>query len=199
MSKRRYEKHKGDGSNKFYSNKVNSHLWCGSNNERNRLLMLEFDDNVISYSTQPEVFSVFGIDYYPDILVHTKRNGDYYEEVKGDNFLKVEGFYERFELQKRCIKALSGLSLNLVTESEIQEAPLCTLNRLNKYQRQDINKHIDIKKLPSKPVLFSQLQNIIFSNFNANIGDVWTLLAHSVFTFDFQSELTPNSLVWRVR
>ncbi|PKG85747.1 hypothetical protein CXF85_02860 [Colwellia sp. 75C3] len=161
--------------------------------------MLEFDENVISYSTQPETFDVYGIEYSPDILVHTKRDGDYYEEVKGDYYLKKDGFEERFELQQKCVKALSRLPLRLVTESKIKKAPLRTLNRLNKYQRQDINKDIDIKKLPTKPILFSQLQDIIFSKFNADIGDVWTLFSHSIFTFDFKAELTPDTLVWRAR
>ena len=199
MSKRRSEKHRGKGSNKFYSNKVNSHLWYESNNERNRFLMLEFDENVISYSTQPEVFNVFGIEYYPDILVHTKRNGDYYEEVKGDYFLKKDGFKERFKLQQKCVKALSRLPLFLVKESKIQKAPLNTLNRLNKYKRQGINKDIDLNKLPRKPLLFSQLQDIVCSKFSANIADVWTLFSHCVFTFDLKNELTPDTIVWRAR
>ncbi len=199
MSKRRNEKHRGNGSNKFYGHKPNSHLWYESNNERNRLLMLEFDENVISYSTQPEAFDVFGIEYYPDILVHTKRGGDYYEEVKGDFYVEKEEFAERFELQKKCVKALSRLPLILVTESEIQKAPLKTLNRLNKYKRQQVNNDIDLKELPRKPILFSQLQDIVCSKFNANIGDVWTLLSHSIFTFDLNTELTPETLVWRAR
>jgi hypothetical protein len=199
MSKRRYDNHRGNGSNKFYGHKINSHVWYESNNERNRFLMLEFDENVISYSTQPETFDVYGIEYSPDILVHTKRNGDYYEEVKGDYYLKKDDFEERFKLQKKCVKALSRLPLHLVTESEIKKAPLRTLNRLNKYQRQDINKGIEIKELPTKPILFSQLQDIVCSKFNANIGDVWTLFSHSVFTFDLKNELTPNTLVWRAR
>ena len=199
MTKRRYEKHRGNGSNKFYGHKIKSHVWCESNNERNRLLMLEFDENVISYSTQTETFDVYGIEYSPDILVHTKRNGDYYEEVKGDYYLEKHGFEERFKLQVKCVKALSGLPLHLVKESEIEKTPLRTLNRLNKYLRQDINKDIEIKELPTKPILFSQLQDIIFSKFNADIGDVWTLFSHSVFTFDLKNELTPDTLVWRAR
>lgn len=197
MSKRKYNLHKSNGSHKFYSNKNGCHIWHESNNERNRLLMLEFDENVISYSTQTETFDYMGIKYTPDILVHTKRSGDYYEEPKGEYFLKQEGFYDRFELNKKCVKSLSGLELHLIKESVINKAPLLTLNKLNKYKKQEVNDCIDLEALPTSPLLFSQLQALICTNFDANIGDVLSLFSHFVYKFDLKTELTPDSLVWK--
>lgn len=72
----------------FYSLKNQCHCWCESMLERDALLLMEFDDDIVAYKTQPISIQYKDLQgnvrrYTPDYLFKRKSDGAFgFREVK---------------------------------------------------------------------------------------------------------------------
>lgn len=103
--------------------KNDSTRFCDSELEVARLLLLEFEDDVIAYNTQPASFTylVNGKNrrYTPDLIISHKHKGVYFEEIKPKDKLGSQKNIEKFDILSKAFAAISDNGLKLVTEEQI--------------------------------------------------------------------------------
>ncbi|KVX03041.1 TnsA endonuclease N-terminal domain-containing protein [Shewanella frigidimarina] len=182
----------------FVSIKNNATRFCDSELEVARLLQLEFDDDIISYNTQPSSFfyTAYGKQnrYSPDTIIQHRVKGVYFEEVKPSSELNKEINIEKFKLLSPFFTDICGNELSLVSEKEIFNGDnIANLKRLYRYLSLELSENCDslLSTLPVKTT-FSALIDFCENN-ECDINDPLILLAKKHYSFDITVLLSPTT------
>lgn len=105
--------------------------------ERDQIVLLEIDPEVLAYAEQPTPF-FYEIDgkqhkYTPDFLVHSRR-GSFVVEVKAAKFAERPDWREHLEFLQELVEE-NGLRYVVATEQSIRREPrLRNANRILRYR-----------------------------------------------------------------
>jgi hypothetical protein len=182
----------------FVSIKNNATRFCDSELEVARLLLLEFDDDIISYNTQPSSFfyTAYGKQkrYSPDSIIQHRLKGVYFEEVKPRNKLDKEVNIEKFKLLSQFFMNICNNELSLVSEKEIFDGDnIANLKKLYRYLSLELSENCDLllSTLPAKTT-YSALIDLCEKN-GCDINDPMILLAKKHYSFDITVLLSPTT------
>ncbi|WP_371375257.1 hypothetical protein [Thalassotalea aquiviva] len=192
-----HRKHKSKHQINFYSRKNGCHVWCESNLERNFALSLEFDGNVICYTTQPGTINVHGRSYTPDFLVMYKSKPAEFIEVK--MFSVIDGddeFTRKFQLNHSAIKQALRLNLVLKTDIDLRKVNLSTLDKLYRFLDVDI-RHIYIDEDFPEYTSIAKLAMYLEKNAMGSIHEAWAMVAQKVYAPVEYSNLSYESEIVR--
>lgn len=194
--KKKFNKHRSKHTINFYSAKNGCHIWCESFLERNYALMLEYDESVRQYASQPESFSVFGRRYSPDFLVEYVSGYAEYVEVKHTRYMDDE-FFDRQQLRKQVIHQVTQLELLLVSELDIDPVEIENYDLLMGYKALDVS-HIlsEITKI-SKKVKLSRLETLVSSLSGGSQALAWALVSQQYFYFDTSKPFNAETTLMR--
>ncbi|WP_461536023.1 TnsA endonuclease N-terminal domain-containing protein [Spongorhabdus nitratireducens] len=122
----------------FHSIKSDNYFRVESGNEFGACYHLEFRDSIISFEAQPQGYNYIEFRrngfYTSDFDLEHHDTGKELLEIKSDEESESQVFKEVFKCQKEGAVA-QGLSLALMTESEIKKEPLLrNLKLLYKYR-----------------------------------------------------------------
>lgn len=158
-------------------------MWCESFLEMRYALLLEYDEFVKGYATQPEYFDVYGRRYTPDFLVDYKSGYSDYIEVKHTTFMDDE-FFRKHELRKEVIYARTKLNLILVSELDIKPTVTANYELLKSFRQLEVDSLIpEIQRLP-KTLPFSRLEKFVSKIAGFTRAHAWALVAHQYFHFN---------------
>ena len=194
--KKKFNKHRSKHTINFYSTKNDCHIWCESFLERNYALMLEFDESVKEYASQPESFNVFGRRYTPDFLVEYKSGYAEYVEIKHTHYMDDE-FFERHHLRKKVVHKLTGLELVLMSELDIDSVAVGNYDLLLGYKGLDVNHLVPkIGKL-SKKLKLSRLEKLVSNLSGGSRAHAWALVSQQHFYFDTSKPFNTETTLMR--
>ncbi len=127
---------------RFFSYKNNQLLDFESQLEKKCYLMLEFNDEVISYEPQPLKID----NYIPDILAHRKNNFPLLIEVKYSNeaFNPDEKLQKKFNTLEKYAQE-NNLEFKIFTEKEIKEPYFSNISLIYNYANINITDEIKNK------------------------------------------------------
>ncbi len=186
----------------FYSLKNQSYCWCESMLERDALLVMEFDDDIERYKTQPisiQYKNAFGkvCRYTPDSLFKRKSSGEFvFREVKMSNRVNEE-LKAKFALINRQIMKSYDSRLEIITDSEIRVGNrIDNLKVLYSYRRVDINQSdaMEIMKALPQEHCYSELIDCA-KRLGAPDVTPLALLAHGYLYFDTTSPLVGSTRI----
>lgn len=194
--KKKYNKHRSKHTIYFFSYKNNCHIWCESFLELYYALMLEFDESVRHYASQPEFFNVYGRRYTPDFLVLYTSGYAEYIEVKHTVFIKDE-FLKKHEMRKELINSLTKLKLTLISELDIDAIATENYELLKGFRQLDVSHLLPkIKTLPRKLSLV-RLEKFISKIEGSTRAHAWALVAHQHFYFDVSEPFGADTILMR--
>jgi hypothetical protein len=184
----------------FHSIKNDSTRYCDSELEAARLLLLEFDVEVISYNTQPSSFSysAYGktLRYTPDIIIEHKIKGVYFEEVKVFSKLNSTKNIDKFEILTKLFSTICDSELSIITENDIHDGDkIANLKKLYHYRPLLLSKQCQLlmTRLPSR-LTYSEL--IDWAELNqCNVYDPMILLANYYYSFDLTRLLNASTIL----
>ncbi|WP_418358868.1 Tn7 transposase TnsA N-terminal domain-containing protein [Shewanella basaltis] len=182
----------------FHSKKNDSIRYCDSELEAERLLMLEFDKNVVAYNTQPQSFS-YSVNkkkyrYTPDLIISHKQKGIYFEEVKPLSKLENEKNKDKFNILKMLFLDGLGMILETVTDEDIQlEYTIANYKKLYGFYgfTPSIKCQESLAVLPNS-LTYSDLVEFATKN-NWHLCDAISLIANQFYTFELSLLLNPNT------
>ena len=186
----------------FYSLKNQSYCWCESMLERDALLVMEFDDDIERYKTQPvsiQYKNAFGkvCRYTPDSLFKRKSSGGFvFREIKMSNRVNEE-LKAKFALINRQIMKSYDSRLEIITDSEIRVGNrIDNLKVLYSYRRVDINQSdaIEIMKALPQEHCYSELVDCAKRLGSPDVTPL-ALLAHGYLSFDTTSPLVGSTRI----
>jgi|TARA_R110002050_G_scaffold76459_5_gene163244 hypothetical protein len=182
----------------FVSIKNNATRFCDSELEVAHLLLLEFDNDIFNYNTQPGSFAYKAYGkrkrYSPDTIIEHRVKGVYFEEVKPSSELDKEINIEKFKLLSPFFMGICGNELSLVSEKEIYNGDnIANLKRLYRYLSLELSENCDslLSTLPVKTT-FSALIDFCENN-ECDINDPQILLAKKHYSFDITVLLSPTT------
>lgn len=194
--KKKFNKHRSKHTINFYSTKNDCHIWCESFLERNYALILEFDESVQEYASQPESFSVFGRRYTPDFLVEYKSGHSEYVEVKHTQY-QDEKFEAEHPQNQQTILQMTQQDLVLISEHDIDPIELENYDLLYGYKAIDINHLLpEICKLPKKLKL-SRLEKLVSNLSGGSRAHAWALVSQQHFYFDTSKPFNAETTLMR--
>ncbi|MDO6620148.1 Tn7 transposase TnsA N-terminal domain-containing protein [Shewanella sp. 6_MG-2023] len=182
----------------FHSKKNDSIRYCDSELEAERLLMLEFDKNVVAYNTQPHSFS-YTVNkkvyrYTPDIIISHKQKGIYFEEVKPLSKLENDKNRNKFNLLKMLFWDGLGMVLETVTDEDIHHVyTIANYKKLYGFYglKPTVKCQESLAELP-KILSYSELVEFATKN-NWHLCDAIILIANQFYTFELSLLLNPNT------
>lgn len=186
----------------FYSLKNQAHSWCESKLEWDALLLLEFDDEVESYKSQPmSIKYKNSLDeicrYTPDYLFKRKANGKFvFREVKMSKRVD-DALKEKVALINHRINKSYNANLEIITSDEIRVGcRIDNLNMLYSYKRVQINP-ADIGVIINRMPREFSYEELIDSTKKAGAKNVMplSLLAHGYLHFETSSPLTSSTRI----
>ncbi|WP_351018360.1 TnsA endonuclease N-terminal domain-containing protein [Shewanella sp. AC91-MNA-CIBAN-0169] len=184
----------------FYSIKNDSTRYCDSELEAARLLLLEFDDEVKVYNTQPSSFSYksYGkkLRYTPDIIIGHKQKGVYFEEVKVFDKLNSPKNIDKFKILQTLFNKICEGGLSTITEKDIHDGDkIANLKKLYHYKSLALSKQCKLlmSQLPST-LTYSEL--IDWAELNqCHLYDPMILLANYYYSFDLTHLLNAKTIL----
>jgi TnsA endonuclease-like protein len=186
--------------------------------ERDFMLLVEFDPDVLSYEEQPVRIDYLSADgqarhYTPDILAtyrqipnSTTLKPPLLAEIKyrRDLFEQWRGLKPKFRAARRYAKE-RGWSFKIITEVEIRTPYLKNVKFLRQYQRRPINldgaglllqKASELGSTDPESLLASMCQD---AHDRAHLlPTLWSLVAQRKIGADLNQPLTMQSLIWPV-
>jgi hypothetical protein len=181
----------------FSSLKNHARMYCESAMEGHALLLCEFDDSILRYTTQP--FSITYTlrnrksRYTPDILMKL-TNGVYQSvEVKPFDKLQSKKNLHKFQVLQALFPKDVGHELTLLSDRDIYVGDqLNNYQSLYPYRRQPLTVE-ENKVFLSLPLMltFKELSDFSSSSFVTAMR----LVAHSCFTWDVFSPLSQSSML----
>tara|TARA_B110000211_G_scaffold57467_1_gene64237 strand:+ start:6539 stop:7375 length:837 start_codon:yes stop_codon:yes gene_type:complete len=181
----------------FSSLKNHARMYCESILEGHALLLCEFDDTVLRYTTQPFsiAYTLFNRKrhYTPDILLKLKCGAYQSVEVKPFDKLQSERNLHKFEVLQALFLKEVGHELRLLTDRDIYKG-----EQVNNYQSLypylrsplTLEENRFFLSIPSL-LTFKQLSNFRESSFTTAMR----LVAHSNFNWDIFSPLNSESIL----
>ena len=209
MPERKIPKNYRSVTGTFPSHKNKRNIFYESLLERDFCLLLEFNDDVISYEEQPFRLYYKSANskkrYTPDVLVHYKPSLNKLPcvfEVKMSDEIKEKKvfFEEKFNQIEKYIN-LNDLNFKMFTELEIDEIYLeniMFLYRFRDLNNQDISKNI-LEKINSFPEISV---NELLQEFSSNkfeqmeiIPYIWQLVFLKKVNVNIHSKITNNTIL----
>ena len=179
---------------RFFSHKNNKLLDFESQLEQKYYLLLEFDDNVISYEPQPMKIEK----YIPDVLVYRNENIPLLVEVKysKEAFNPDERLQRKFNIIDNYAKS-NNLEFKIFTEQEIIEPYFSNISLIYNYA--NINISSDIinkieKMIPSNGISISELLSIT-NNGLQYLSFIYHLIFKKVLNANLYKKLSYNSII----
>jgi hypothetical protein len=186
--------------------------------ERDFMLLVDFDSEVISYEEQPVRIDYLSADgkarhYTPDILVTYRRipnsttlNPPLLAEIKyrHDLFEQWRELKPKFRAARRYAKE-RGWTFKIITEVEIRTPYLKNVKFLRQYQRRPINpddeglllqKVSELRSTDPESLLTSMCQDA--QDRARLLPPLWSLVAQRKIGADLDQPLTMRSFIWPV-
>ena len=186
----------------FYSLKNSAYSWCESQLERDALLILEFDDEIESYKSQPisiQYKNTLGetCRYTPDYLFKRKVSGKFiFREVKMFERINDE-LKEKVVLINRRLTSSYDSKLEIISSNEIRVGSrIDNLDMLYSYRRVQVDpSHANgiINRMPSE-FPYAELIDAAKKAGEKNVIPL-CLLAHGYLCFDMTSPLASNTRI----
>ncbi len=181
----------------FNSFKNEARMYCESAMESHALLLCEFDDSVLRYTTQPFTLTYRlnnrKTHYTPDIL-KKMSNGNYQSvEVKPlDRLLSVHNV-EKFQVLQELFPKIVGHDLRLLSDKDIYAGgQIKNYQTLYPFRRQPLtDQEKRVLSVTPSTLSFRELSELSHSSFFTAMR----LVAHNSFLWDVLSPLTPESLL----
>lgn len=190
---------------KFASAKMNNTIMCESPLEYDACFHHEYNEDVISFASQPEgfyyQFEGKSLPYTPDALIHYKDGTSQYLEYKPKSKTLNSDFKARFSARREAAKKL-GIELVLVTETQIRVAPyLDNLHLLHRYTGIQLQTALQKSIISSLCTAQKKSLNHIAEQHKLMLGEaranVFSLLARGELKADLEKEdLMANPLIW---
>lgn len=183
---------------KLSSLKMGKLMWCESLLERNFLLTLENNNNVIRYETQPFSTVYKGEDhkkkrYTPDVLVEY-QDGFKLFEVKPEEFV-IHKLIAKLAMINRHLVNRNHPKVEIRTENDIgDEITIRNMNILYRYKQISIEKCVESKLMECFEAgmsLRSLYHKAIEKGHRRNI--VLALIAHGFLSFDMTALLNRST------
>lgn len=186
----------------FFSKKNNCLIWLSSNTEREFALLLEFNDDVISYASQPEsIFLDNGSRYTPDFLVVFETQPPVYYEVHMDCLLN-DNYLQKIANVQAFLADKNEPTLVLIKQSQIKRPHVINLDCLYSYLKTPIP--IDYQCLLDVPDRLTKGELTEHIALKLNESDrlnphliVLILIANKYFDVDHSEPLSHKSVLVR--
>jgi len=184
----------------FNSLKNANSQWCESLLERNYLLSLEFDDDVLAYKSQPLsiVYSnALGKDkrYTPDVLVRFKTNDQLIEVKHADHV--SEQVLRKLRLVNKHHYRLNRPLVSIVTNADFSHGETITnLVLLYNYKKVSIERchQSDIITRIDRHITLGELLILSKQNKQSQVITM-ALIAHNLLKFDMSKKLTLDTML----
>ena len=179
---------------RFFSHKNNQLLDFESQLEKKCYLLLEFDEEVISYEPQPLKVK----NYIPDILAHRENNIPLLIEVKysDEAFNPDEKLQKKFNTLEKYVKD-NNLEFKIFTEKEIIEPYFSNISLIYNYANINITDEIKNKIKSFIPKTGISIANLLLKLDN-NIQYL-TYIYHLIFIkeldINFYQKINYNSVI----
>lgn len=181
----------------FSSVKNHARMYCESMMEGHALLLCEFDDSVLRYTTQPFTinYTLFNRKrrYTPDILIKLRSGAYKSVEVKPFDKLQSEKNQHKFQILQSLFPKEIGHELMLLSERDIYVGEqFNNYQVLYPYRRHPLTKDENRVFLSIPSILtFKQLADFRGSSFITAMR----LVSHSRFIWDVFSPLNSESIL----
>jgi hypothetical protein len=209
MPERKIPKNYRSVTGTFPSHKNKRNIFYESLLERDFCLLLEFNDDVISYEEQPFRLYYKSANskkrYTPDVLVHYKPSLNKIPcvfEVKMSDEIKEKKvfFEEKFNQIEKYIN-LNDLEFKMFTELDMDEIYL--ENAMFLYRYRDLNNQLISKNILEKIKLFSETSiNNFLEHFSSNkfeqielLPYIWQLIFLKKINTDMNIKITNSSII----
>lgn len=169
--------------------------------ERDRMYILEFDPEVLSFKEQPETYE-FDLDgksirYTPDLEVKRKDGNVTIEEVKPSS--RTQKYAVLFDRAKEVF-AGEGKHFQVVDDTVIRQQPrLDTIKYLLPFRRftvaEDILECVYDRFSNTSCFTFGVLSDFLRKQ-GLTPSSRWIILAHNHLLFDLNTTLSPTSELW---
>ena len=209
MPERKIPKNYRSVTGTFPSHKNKRNIFYESLLERDFCLLLEFNDDVISYEEQPFRLYYKSANskkrYTPDVLVHYKPSLNKIPcvfEVKMSDEIKEKKvfFEEKFNQIEKYIN-INDLNFKIFTELDIDKVYL--ENAMFLYRYKDLNNKTISKNILEKMKLFQEISvNDLLQHFSSNkfeqmeiLPYIWQLIFLNKIVIDMYIKITNNSVI----
>lgn len=176
-------------------------MYCESRLERNVMLLLEFEESVASYCSQPITVAYErdgrSLDYTPDLLIKLTSNSYVFAEVKPAYKLRQEKTKSKFDFLTQYFRKQLGRNLVLIRDEDIDVGQqLKNLDYLYRYKKEGIN-HDDYEFYRSLPILITPeiFKEFESSDDNAVFHTFLKLVAHRYYRFDVAKPLNSQKFL----
>ncbi|GAD02652.1 hypothetical protein AALB_2732 [Agarivorans albus MKT 106] len=186
-----------------YSIKTGTLQYMESMLESDVCLLLDFDDEVVSYTTQPDSFMNHSKEgnwrqYTPDLLIQYSRHFDH-GEVKPEAKTYSDEFQKKHALHESIVKEQTGTELKLFTEPKVHPDRLVQLRQLKAFHRYEaipsLNKQVvQFIKDNGGQVVLSEIDHICVEH-EAWVSYPMVMLAHQVIRCVFPEVIRRHTLV----
>ena len=190
---------------KFASSKVSDVIMCESTLEFDACFHHEYNDDIKSFSSQPEGFKYqFNgkiLPYTPDALIQYKNNVEVFHEYKPYSKISSPIFRDKF-IAKRAASLKLGRELILVTDKQIRVNPILNnLKLLHRYSGVYGVSDIQQKLLHIIQQSGAIKLNDVSSELDLSKGDarssLYALIHGGFITTDLDNEdLSDNPMLW---
>lgn len=157
----------------FSSIKCGELMYCESTLERDRLLHLEFDNEVTYYEAQPDTFpyemdSGRTSEYTPDICVH-RGDQSHIEEIKPDKLYQKPKTFRKYAAINRMF-LMKGTDFRIITDVDI-------------YSGYNVQNYLFLYRFLGEPIPHSLLNKFQseFASFHCSLCEIRALLSEKKF------------------
>jgi len=188
---------------KYFSRKTGTMHVFESALERDWLTLLEFDNEVLSYTTQPvKIFYEHdgkAATYTPDVIAYYQeelRRKPMLCEVKYQaELLEKQSYYEPKFAAATQYAHNNGWSFATINEQQVRTVYLENLKLLSRYQQTNINKEVAETVLQKLAYALPITQ--VTGGDPKLLYAVWQLLAAQRIKCDMQTKITMNTIIWK--
>ncbi len=185
---------------KFFSIKNDKLINYESQLEYSCMLILEFDDNVISYEPQPLKIEK----YIPDVLAKRKNEKDLLIEVKysEEAFNPTERLQKKFQTLQQYAKQ-NNMEFIIFTEKDVIEPYFSNIKNIYKFANQKVSTYIQnkiIENIPNQGIsieaLFKKLNLPIYETAIYK-GYIMHLIYTKKIITDLDQQITNQSIIYK--
>lgn len=186
----------------FNSAKNKASIYANSHNEKWSYTILEWDDHVVGYVSQPFSVKYFfngkNRVYTPDLLVKYRDNTYKFWELKDSNGVKSQGFNLKFPVLQKHFRENIGYELDLlIREKELPGQAVTNIEILRRYRSVPLNQEMTnrlLSHLGSKEFTFAEVLERAKS---LGLDSVYlcALMGRKKLTFDLSQPLSPFILL----
>jgi len=180
-----------------FSQKIGGAVWTQSDHESAYVYMLDNDENVKSFTSQPSVFEFAELSYQPDFLVEMMDGSYEFVEVHPKRFMKKK-YIKRLDVFKEYIYRRCGAGFRFIYTENINFQLIRNLRLLRRYKvnKSQLDKMLKVMSELPDNVRFGIAEELLKSKlgmgFSARI-----LLFSGHYNFDWETKITSNTLITR--